>query len=57
MTNIDNCCGNCKLFDELKKMVNGSCMCKYHHFTTRPETYGCYKIQFNKIENEEDDLE
>lgn len=46
MTDI---CGNCKFFNEHKQMVNGDYECSYHHFTTNPYNYGCYKIQFNKL--------
>lgn len=42
-------CGNCKFFNEHKKMVNNSYLCDYHNFTTNPYNYGCYKIQFNKL--------
>jgi hypothetical protein len=41
-------CGNCKLFNEHKQMVNGSYICNFHWLTTEPLNRGCYKIQFNK---------
>ena len=44
-----NICGNCKFFNKHKIMVNGSYKCDFHTFTTKPENMGCYKIQFNKI--------
>ena len=47
MTDI---CGNCKYFDEHKQFVNGSYLCKYHHLTVNPYNYGCYKIQFSKVD-------
>ena len=43
-------CGNCKFFNEYKKFVNGNYKCIYHNFTTNPYDYGCYKIQFNKVD-------
>ncbi len=48
MANID-ICKNCKLFNEHKQMVNGSYICNFHGYTTKPENHGCYKIQFNNI--------
>lgn len=45
--NID-ICGNCKLFNEYKKMVNGSYICNFHGLTVEPSNRGCYLIQFNK---------
>ena len=41
-------CGNCKLFNDHKKMVNGSYICNFHGLTTKPLNKGCYLIQFNK---------
>ena len=41
-------CGNCKFFNELKQMVNGSYICNFHQYTVNPLSMGCYKIQFNK---------
>jgi hypothetical protein len=41
-------CGNCKFFNEYKKMVNGSYICNFHGLTTEPSNRGCYQIQFNK---------
>ena len=46
-------CGNCKFFDEHKKMVNNSYMCSFHHFTTNPQNMGCYMIQKSRIRNKE----
>lgn len=48
--NID-ICENCKFFNHIKKMVNGSYICEYHNFTVNPKDMGCYKIQTNKINN------
>jgi len=48
--NID-ICENCKFFNHMKKMVNGSYICEYHNFTVNPKDMGCYKIQTNKINN------
>ena len=44
-----NICGNCKFFNELKQMVNGSYICDFHTLTTKPLNMGCYKIQFSNI--------
>lgn len=41
-------CKYCKFFEQSRKMVNGSYLCKFHGYTTKPENMGCYKIQFNK---------
>lgn len=41
-------CGNCKFFNEHKKMVNGSYICNYHGLTTNPTNMGCYQIQKSK---------
>ena len=43
-----NICGNCKLFNDHKKMVNESYICNFHGLTTEPSNRGCYLIQLNK---------
>ena len=40
-------CGNCKFFNEHKRMVNGSYLCDFQKYTVNPLNYGCYKIQFS----------
>lgn len=45
-------CENCKFFNEHKQMANGSYLCNFHQYTTKPSNRGCYKIQYNKISNE-----
>lgn len=42
-------CGNCKFFNQYKKMVNNSYLCNFHEYTTKPDNRGCYKIQFSYI--------
>lgn len=44
-------CGNCKFFNQNKKMVNGSYFCNFHEYTTNPNELGCYKIQFSYIKS------
>lgn len=41
-------CGNCKFFNEYRKMVNEFYICNFHGLTTEPLSKGCYLIQFNK---------
>ena len=45
----EDICGNCKFFNENKKMVNNDYECDFHHFTVKYDQMGCYKIQFNKL--------
>ena len=45
---MNNTCGNCKFFNEHRKMINGSYICNFHLYTIKPEEKGCYKIQFSK---------
>ena len=43
-------CGNCKFFNDRRKMISGSYICNFHQYTTKPENMGCYKIQFSRID-------
>lgn len=42
-------CGNCKFFNQYRKMINDSYFCDFQEYTTKPENLGCYKIQFSYI--------
>jgi len=46
MMNNNITCGNCKLYNKYRTVNN----CKANIIgTVNPEDMGCYKIQFNKI--------
>lgn len=52
---MNNTCGNCKFFNEHRKMINGSYICDFHNFTIKPDELCCYKIQFS-IKNETNNI-
>ena len=47
--NLKNTCGNCIFFNKSNQMINRSYVCEYLGLTTDPNSLGCYKIQFSKI--------